>query len=87
MGKCDRCTRKLQFFFQSNFGSACYQHLCKFIGTRKSFYIRKEFNSHRIRLEHQYGRRDVMGKRFSRSDSTEGKLKAGIGFPFERCFR
>ena len=38
-------------------------------------------------LEHQYGRRDVMWKRFSRSDSTEGKLKAGIGFPFERCFR
>ena len=75
MGKCDRCTRKQQFFFQSKFGSACSfvierfhlrdQHLCKFIGTRKIFYIRKEFNSYRIRLEHQYGRRDVMGKRFS----------------------
>ena len=59
MGKFDSCTRKLQFFFQSNFGSACSfvierfhlrdHHLCKFIGTRKSFYIRKEFNSHRIR--------------------------------------
>ena len=36
------------------------QHLCKFIGTKESVYIRKEFNSHRIGLEHQYGRRDVM---------------------------
>ena len=38
------------------------QHLCKFIGTKESFYIRKEFNSHRIGLEHQYGCRDVMWK-------------------------
>ena len=47
------------------------QQLCKFIGTKESFYIRKEFNSHRIGLVHQngrrfivlvhqYGRRDVM---------------------------
>ena len=45
--------------------------VCKFIGTKESVYIRKEFNSHRtasehqhgrhfIVLEHQYGRRDVM---------------------------
>ena len=34
--------------------------LCKFIGTKESVYIRKEFNSHRIGLEHQHGRRDVM---------------------------
>ena len=50
------------------------QHLCKFIGTKESVYIRKEFNSQRIFLvdqhgrrfivlEHQYGRRDVMWKR------------------------
>ena len=49
------------------------QHLCKFIGTKESVCIRKEFNSHRtglghqhgrrfIVLEHQYGRRDVMWK-------------------------
>ena len=49
------------------------QHLCKFIGTKESVFIRKEFKSHRIGLkhqhgrrfmvlEHQYGRRDVMGK-------------------------
>ena len=39
------------------------QHLCKFMGTKESFYIRKESNSYRICLEHQYGRRDVMWKR------------------------
>ena len=49
------------------------QYLSKFIGTKGSIYIRKEFNSHRtglenqhsrpfIVLEHQYGRRDVMWK-------------------------
>ena len=47
------------------------QHICKFIGTKESVYIRKEFNSLRIFLvnqngrrfivlEHKYGRRDVM---------------------------
>ena len=45
--------------------------VCKFIRTKESVYIRKEFNSHRtasehqhgrhfIVLEHQYGRCDVM---------------------------
>ena len=38
------------------------QHLCKFIGTKESVCIRKEFNSHRTGLEHQHGRRDVMWK-------------------------
>ena len=49
------------------------QHLCKFIGTKESVCIRKEFNSHRtglghqhgrcfIVLGHQYGSRDVMWK-------------------------
>ena len=36
------------------------QHLCKFIGTKDSVCIRKEYNSQRIGLGHQYGRRDVM---------------------------
>ena len=51
------------------------QHLCKFVGTKEIFYIRKEINSHRIclehhhgrrfiALEHQYGRREVMWIRF-----------------------
>ena len=38
------------------------QHLCKFIGTKERVCIRKEFNSHRIGLGHQHGRRDVMWK-------------------------
>ena len=38
------------------------QHLCKFTGTKESVCIRKEFNSHRTGLGHQYGRRDVMWK-------------------------
>ena len=36
------------------------QHLCKFIGTKESVYIRKEFNSQRIGLEHQHGRRLIV---------------------------
>ena len=47
------------------------QHLCKFIGTKESIYIRKEFNFQRIFFGtptwppfhcfgHQYGRFDVM---------------------------
>ena len=48
------------------------RHLCKFIGTNESIYIRRRFISHRIVfehghhfivLEHQYGRCDVMWKR------------------------
>ena len=36
------------------------QHLCKFIGTKESVYIRKEFNSHKNGLEHQHGRRFIV---------------------------
>ena len=36
------------------------QQLCKFIGTKESFYIRKEFKSHRIGLVHQNGRRFIV---------------------------
>ena len=36
------------------------QHLCKFIGTRESVCIRKEFNSQRIGLGHQHGRRFIV---------------------------
>ena len=38
------------------------QHICKFIGTKESVCIRKEFNSRRDGLGHQHGRRDVMWK-------------------------
>ena len=36
------------------------QHLCKFFGTKESIYIRKEFNSQRIFLVHQHGRRFIV---------------------------
>ena len=36
------------------------QHLCKFMGTKESVYRREEFNSQRIGLEHQYGRRFIV---------------------------
>jgi len=32
----------------------------KFIGTKESVYIRRELNSHRICLEHQYGSRFII---------------------------
>ena len=31
------------------------QQLCKFIGTKRGFYIKRRFNSHRISLGHQHG--------------------------------
>ena len=43
------------------------QHLCKFIGTKESVSIRKEFNSHRTGLGHQHGRRFiVLGHQYGR---------------------
>ena len=36
------------------------QLLCKFIGTKESVYIRKEFNSHKTGLEHQHGLRFIV---------------------------
>ena len=33
------------------------QQLCTFIGTKESDYIKKDFNSHRIGLVHQFGLR------------------------------
>ena len=39
------------------------RHLCKCIRTKESVFIRKEFNSHRTCMEHEYGLRDVMWKR------------------------
>ena len=45
------------------------QHLCKFIITKESVCIRKEFNSHRIGLGHQHGRRFiVLGHQYGRRD-------------------
>ena len=45
------------------------QHLCKFIGTKESVCIRKEFNSRRISLGNQHGRRFiVLGHQYGRRD-------------------
>ena len=45
------------------------QHLCKFIGTKQSVCIRKEFNSQRIGLGHQHGRCFiVLGHQYGRRD-------------------
>ena len=44
-------------------------HLCKFIETKESVYIRKEFNSHRTGLGHKRGRRFiVLGHKYGRHD-------------------
>ena len=44
-------------------------HLWKFIGTKESAYMRKEFNSHRISLGRQHGRRFiVLGHQYGRRD-------------------
>ena len=45
------------------------QDLFKFIGTKESGCIRKDFNSHRIGLGHQHGRRFiVLGHQYGRRD-------------------
>ena len=47
------------------------EHLCKFIGTKESVCIRKEFNSHRTSLGHQHGRRFIVfGHQYGRHDVT-----------------
>ena len=46
------------------------QRLCIFIGTKESVFIRKEFNSHRIGLGHQHGRRFiVLENQYGRRDA------------------
>jgi len=66
---------KFQFFaIGNNKGSIeCFhsrgQHICKFIGTKESVCIRKEFNSQRIGLGHQHGRHFiVLGHQYGRRD-------------------
>ena len=45
------------------------QHICKFIGTKESVCIRKEFNSQGTGLGHQHGRRFiVLGHQYGRRD-------------------
>ena len=47
------------------------QHLCKFIATKESICIRKEFNSHSIGLGHQHGRPFiVLGHQYGHRNAT-----------------
>ena len=60
-------------FFENNFYTERFhsrgQQLCKFIETKESVCIRKEFNSQRIGLGHQHGRRFiVLGHQYGRRD-------------------
>ena len=54
----------LPFRYKEPSGIECFhsrgQHLCKFNETRESVSIKKEFNSHRIGLGHQHGRRFIV---------------------------
>ena len=62
--------QNLQFSLQTV--RTCYsrgQHLCRFMGTKESVYIRKEFNSHRTGLGNKHGRRFiVLGHKYGRHD-------------------
>ena len=65
------CEKKLRE--KDVLGIECFhsrvQHLCKFIGTKESVCIRKEFNSQRIGLGHQHGRRFiVLAHQYGRRD-------------------
>jgi len=54
--KAHRCQQVIERFHSRG------QQPCKFFGTKERFYIRKEFNSQRISLEHQHGRRFIVSE-------------------------
>ena len=56
------------------------QCLCKFIGAKESIFIRKEFNSHRIGLGHQHGRRFIVWK-----TNMAAETSCGNTIFFARC--
>ena len=66
----DHVLQNLQFSLQTV--RTCYsrgQHLCRFMGTKESVVIRKEFNSHRTGLGNKHGRRFiVLGHKYGRHD-------------------
>ena len=64
-------TAKFKWATKENsvFSDSRGQHLCKFIGTKESVYLRKEFNSYRTGLGHKHGRRFiVLGRQYGRHD-------------------
>ena len=65
--------QQMHHYRTSTFHIECFhsrgQHLCKFVGTKESVCIRKEFNSQRTGLGHQHGRRFiVLGHQCGRRD-------------------
>ena len=55
------------------------QHRCKFIRTKESICIRKVYNSQRIGLGHQHGRRFiVLRHQYGRLDVSENTLLASL---------
>ena len=61
------CSKTIEHFHSGD------QHLCKFMGTKESVYIRKEINSQGIGLEHQHGRRStVLEHQYGRRDVPNG---------------
>ena len=64
---------KFRIILFSDYGIECFHsrglHLSKCIETKESVCIRKEFNSQRIGLGHQHGRRFiVLGHQYGRRD-------------------
>ena len=51
------------------------QQLSKFIGTKESFSHKKSFNSHRIGLGHQHGRRFIVLEHQNNVTSFENALQ------------
>ena len=58
-------------------------HLWKFIGTKESVYLRKEFNSHRISLEHQHFHRCTVLEYYQYGRNVKTLLKVWPN-PFNR---
>ena len=51
--------RITEFYFHLERFHSRRKQLHKFIGTKESFYVRKSFNSNRIGMDRQYGRRFI----------------------------
>ena len=58
------------------------QQPCKFIGTKERFYIRKDFNFHRIGFVHQHGRRFIV--LVHKYGCRDVMRKRSMFFPFDR---
>ena len=60
----------------------------KFIGTKESVYIRKEFNSHRIVLGHRHGHRfSVLGHKYGDHDVTWKHTICAQKKPIHMCYK